>query len=99
MYEPFGSSHLIGTRYGAVPLVNPAGGVEDTVKYFAENGCALVMKEYTVAELLNKVDEAIKMYSTGDLTQKVMESSCCADFSWERAAAQYLEIYLSPDGG
>ncbi len=99
VYEPFGSSHLIGTRYGAVPLVNPAGGAEDTVKHFAENGCALVMKEYTVAELISKVDEAIKLYSTGDLTQKVMESSCCADFSWERAAAQYLEIYRSPDGG
>jgi starch synthase len=99
VYEPFGSSHLIGTRYGAVPLVNPSGGTEDTVKCFTDNGCALVMNEYTVAELLNKVDEAIRLYSTGDLTQKVMESSCCADFSWERAAAQYLEIYQSPDGG
>jgi starch synthase len=99
VYEPFGSSHLIGTRYGAVPFVNPAGGVEDTLQHFAEAGCAVVMREYTVSELLLKVDEAINLYRETDLTQRVLEASCRADFSWERAAAQYLNIYLSLDGG
>jgi starch synthase len=98
-YEPFGSSHLIGARYGAVPLVNPTGGVVNTVKSYADNGCAIIMDEYTVTELLLKVDEALELYREGNLAEKVLNSECCGDYSWERAAAQYIEIYQSPDGG
>jgi starch synthase len=101
VYEPFGSSHLIGTRYGAMPLVNPTGGTGDTVKFFTDEGLALVMNEYTLYELLAKVDEAIQICNAEGLKERIIQASDHADLSWEKAASEYLIVYrqLSKGGG
>lgn len=99
VYEPFGSSHLIGTRYGAVPIIYLAGGAKDTIKVFHQDGTAIVMEEYTVAELLCKIDKAVELYGTEELIEKVSKTAEKADYSWERTAAEYREIYLPFGGG
>lgn len=95
-YEPCGLGQLIALRYGSVPLVRKTGGLADTVFDPAEeprraNG--FCFREGTAAALLAALDRALALYGDAPAWQRLVRAGMSQDFSWQRSAGRYLELY------
>ncbi|OLN29395.1 glycogen synthase GlgA [Desulfosporosinus metallidurans] len=98
-FEPCGIAQMIAMRYGTIPVVRETGGLKDTVFSYDEMsgvGNGFSFANYNAHEFLFTVQRALKLYHTdkqvwANLRQKAMEM----DFSWERSANAYIEIYES----
>lgn len=96
-FEPCGLTQLYGLRYGTLPLVRRVGGLADTVvdATDAAAGTGFVFEEPTpaaLAEALRRVGDAWADRATW---QRLMRRAMRRDFSWERAAAEYVALYES----
>ena len=95
--EPCGLSQLIAMRYGTVPVVNETGGLKDTViPFIASEGTGLgfTFQSYNKDDMLGALRRALEIYG-GDkeLWQKVVYNDMTNDVSWDKPAAQYLDLY------
>ncbi|MDO4415954.1 MAG: glycogen/starch synthase [Erysipelotrichaceae bacterium] len=98
-FEPCGLTQLMAMRYGSVPIVRETGGLKDTVEAynkFEGTGTGFSFEEYYPWILLDCINKAKELYFTAPeawdaLVQRDMEQ----DFSWDKAAKQYLEMYES----
>ncbi|KAL3693628.1 hypothetical protein R1sor_007279 [Riccia sorocarpa] len=100
-FEPCGLNQLFAMTYGTVPVVHCTGGLRDTVETFnpvanggkgAGTGWAFspLSKEAMMGALWN----AILTYRQHKPEWKgIMERGMSQDFSWERAALQYEQVF------
>lgn len=91
-YEPCGLSQMIAMRYGCVPVVRAAGGLNDTVKH-KETG--FVFEKAHHMSLMAAVKAGIKVFHDKDQWKKLQQAGMAQDFSWENSARKYLELYQS----
>ncbi|MGA2774557.1 MAG: glycogen synthase GlgA [Candidatus Omnitrophota bacterium] len=88
-YEPCGLGQLIAFKYGSIPLVFKTGGLADTVK--KENG--FIFEDYNKDALIKTIKQALDLFKDkpvwGSLVRKAMQ----LDFSWEKSAKKYQELY------
>jgi starch synthase len=91
-YEPCGLSQMIAMRYGCVPVVRAAGGLNDTVKH-GETG--FVFEKAHHMSLMGAIKAAIKVFSKNDDWKKIQRAGMAQDFSWRNSANQYLALYQS----
>jgi starch synthase len=93
-YEPCGLNQLYSLKYGTVPVVRAVGGLDDTiVDYNTGAGTGFKFDDYTVAAFLNAISRALKVYENSDAWQELMRRCMAGDFSWERSALQYIDLY------
>ena len=98
-FEPCGLSQLISMRYGTVPIVRETGGLKDTVVPFnAETGegTGYTFYSYNAHDMLGAIDRANCDYH-GNRTafNKLVKNAMKEDFSWNKSAKRYAEIYKS----
>lgn len=102
-FEPCGIAQMIAMRYGAIPLVRETGGLKDTVLPYDENtrnGNGFSFPNYNAHEFLFTVKRAIKLFQEDKSTwHRIQANACQSDFSWDRSASQYLEVYESVCSG
>ncbi|MGI6562789.1 MAG: glycogen synthase [Clostridia bacterium] len=91
-YEPCGISQLYAMRYGAIPIVNPEGGLKDTVSEHPEFGNGFYMKKRDGESLAEAAKRAFSLYGTKEL-ERIRINGMKADHSWDKSAAQYEELY------
>jgi len=89
-FEPCGLGQMIAMSYGTVPIVRAAGGLKDTVQNF-ETG--FVFKNYNSQELLNVIKKALKVFQNKKTWKHLQINGIKQDFSWDKSAKKYLEIY------
>jgi starch synthase len=100
-YEPCGLTQLYGLRYGTLPVVTQVGGLADTVIDATEQSVAdgratgIVLADVTPEAMDEALRRAIALYRCEKDRQTVSESAMRADFSWQRSAARYIELYRS----
>ena len=95
-YEPCGLNQMYSLRYGTVPLVRGVGGLDDTIDNFDRRtgvGNGYKFMEYSADRLVEKYYESLMVYYDRNLWQKLQRNGMLADFSWDRAARQYIEAY------
>ena len=95
-FEPCGLSQMISLRYGTVPIVYKTGGLADTVKSFSalhRDGNGFVFTRYDQKSFLAAVKKALAAYADGVSRQRLCQNAFASDFSWERSARQYQELY------
>jgi len=96
-FEPCGLGQLISLRYGTIPVVRRTGGLEDTIKnYDPETGYGngFDFVEYRPEGLLEALKRAVTLYRTNPKAwNKLVRSAMNMDFSWNRSAIKYLELY------
>ncbi|MDI6808912.1 MAG: glycogen synthase GlgA [Candidatus Eisenbacteria bacterium] len=95
-YEPCGLNQIYSMRYGTVPIVRAVGGLYDTVKEFNEkdwSGTGFTFSDYTPEALLACVRKAFACHENPKLWRKLMLNGMSEDFSWEKAAREYLALY------
>jgi len=91
-YEPCGLSQMIAMRYGCVPVVRAAGGLNDTVKH-GETG--FVFEEPRAKALADTVRVAMRTYEDRPAWKAIQRAGMEQDFSWAKSAKKYLELYQS----
>ena len=97
-FEPCGLNQIYSLRYGTLPLVRGTGGLADTVIDVrrvspAEGGTGFVFTESTVDALVDTIRFAAGFYRKKKQWRLAQEAAMTRDFSWDRSARQYLEIY------
>ena len=97
--EPCGLSQMIAMRYGAVPIVRRTGGLADTVKSCQvgqEDGTGYLFESYDAGAMLDVVGQATGLYR-GDRNgfDTVRRRGMTADFTWDRSAVAYRQIYAN----
>lgn len=97
--EPCGLAQMIGMRYGVIPVVRETGGLRDTVMpYCADTGegNGFTFENINVQDMTQAMEKAVTLYETDKKAWKSLQKSAMtADFSWQKSADEYLEIYHS----
>jgi len=92
--EPCGLNQMYAMRYGTVPIVRATGGLNDTVVDLNEqHGYGIVFDEFNLKEATYAIERGAKYYADKVLFNKVRKKLMTLDFSWERSANRYLEMY------
>jgi starch synthase len=95
-FEPCGLNQLYSLRYGTVPIVRVTGGLDDSVTDATEdpdNADGIKFREYSVRALAKAIRKALVLYGEKDLLDHYRRNGMARDFSWERTALAYEEVY------
>ena len=95
-FEPCGLNQLYSLRYGTLPIVNPTGGLKDTVVDLRNNpdkGTGFHLRSYTSESLLECIRDASALYHQKAELRKVRQRAMAVDVSWSKTAGEYLKLY------
>ena len=90
-FEPCGLGQLIAMRYGSVPVVRATGGLADTVQ---DGVTGFSFNQYSVDDFWRALQRAIFIFRADrDDWQRIQRQGMQADFSWNRSAHGYQQLY------
>lgn len=89
-YEPCGLGQMIAMRYGTIPVARKTGGIADTIE---DSVTGFLFDEYSASSLINGIKRALRSYDDKKLWTALIKNSMSMDFSWEKSAMMYLEMY------
>lgn len=90
-YEPCGLTQMYALKYGTVPIVRATGGLKDTVTDFdGAAGNGFTFNDFSVEALLEAINRTLRVFYEPKNWRRLMTNCFKADFSWARAAKQYL---------
>jgi starch synthase len=95
-YEPCGLNQIYSLKYGTIPVVRATGGLDDTITHYdpaTKKGNGFKFTRYDAKEFLNTIKAAISIYSQPEHWRELLLNAMTADFSWERSAEAYLQLY------
>lgn len=95
-FEPSGLNQMYSLRYGTVPVVRATGGLMDSVVDIREDSAranGIKFHDYSTAALTKAMRKALVLYREADLLLDYRRNGMRADFSWDRSAVRYVEVY------
>jgi len=95
-YEPCGLGQLISLAYGTAPIVNPTGGLADTIEEFEPEtgkGNGFLLSEYSASALVSALERAISIYRWKEAWRRLIKNMMEANFSWAASTEKYLKLY------
>ncbi|MBL8208059.1 MAG: glycogen synthase [Blastocatellia bacterium] len=95
-YEPCGLNQMYSLKYGTVPIVRGVGGLDDTITNYeraTKQGNGFKFYDYSADRLVEKFYEAFLLYDDKDAWAQIQRNGMLADYSWERAARDYVYAY------
>ena len=98
-FEPCGLNQMYSLRYGTVPVVRRTGGLADTVvdisRESLQAGLAtgVSFSGSDGAALFKALQRVLTYYEDKQIWRKLQQTGMYQDFSWQRSATQYLELY------
>jgi starch synthase len=95
-FEPCGLTQMYAMRYGTIPIVRATGGLCDTVTEFnraSGEGTGFLFDDYHVETMIGVLERAVDTYHAPELWARLMQNAFAADFSWARAAREYLDWF------
>jgi starch synthase len=94
--EPCGLTQMYALRYGTVPIVRSTGGLADTVEAFDPvkgTGTGFRFDTPDGTGLVWALDHALAAWKDAAAWQGLRRRGMARDFSWERSAREYVELY------
>ena len=96
-FEPCGLSQMIAMRYGTLPVVRETGGLRDSVQpynKFTGEGTGFSFANMNADEMADTLLGACEIFWTDQKAwSQLQQQAMAADFSWRRAANDYMDIY------
>ena len=95
-YEPCGLNQIYSLKYGTIPIVRATGGLDDTIVNYdpvTGTGNGFKFSRYDAKEFLNQIKTAISFFSQPKHWKQLLQNAITADFSWQRSAEAYLQLY------
>jgi starch synthase len=99
LFEPCGLNQLYSLRYGTLPVVRAVGGLVDTVvdadKQNLESDIAtgFVFRQPDPGAFYDAVVRAVALWHDKPAWRRVQRVAMAQDFSWQRSADRYMELY------
>jgi starch synthase len=95
-YEPCGLAQMIAMRYGCVPVARATGGLRDTILDLnSPEATGFLFTEASPKVLAATLVRAFEHFSDRSGWQKLQLQGMGTDFSWQRSALAYAQIYRS----
>ena len=95
--EPCGLSQMNAMRYGTVPVVHATGGLRDTVPPVnaeGEGGLGFTFQSYNADDFLYSLKMCLNLYNRNrDGFRALQYREMCQDFSWDKPAEKYMELF------
>jgi starch synthase len=95
-FEPCGLTQMYAMRYGTAPIVRATGGLRDTVSEFdptTGKGNGFVFEKFQTEQMVSAVRRMVATFANRKAWKRLMKNCFAADFSWDRAARQYVEWF------
>ncbi len=96
-YEPCGLTQMIAMRYGCLPLARSTGGLKDTIVDDRVNGqegsTGFLFSQANPQALAKAIQRALEVYKDPEYWQSLQRRGMKTDFSWEKSAHKYFELY------
>ncbi|HYK64577.1 MAG TPA: glycogen synthase GlgA [Patescibacteria group bacterium] len=95
-FEPCGLTQMYAMRYGTAPIVRATGGLRDTVSEFdsaSGQGNGFVFDKFDADEMVAALRRMAATFANRRAWRRLMKNCFAADFSWDRAAKQYVEWF------
>ncbi|MBI4353798.1 MAG: glycogen synthase GlgA [Candidatus Omnitrophica bacterium] len=98
-FEPCGLNQMYSMRYGTVPVVHRTGGLADTVTDVTPKTLAnrtargFVFRSHAPQALLQAVERTLQLFADRRAWTQVMRTGMQQDFSWDRSARAYVQLY------
>ncbi|HEV7919280.1 MAG TPA: glycogen synthase GlgA [Thermoanaerobaculia bacterium] len=97
IYEPCGLNQMYALRYGTLPIVRLTGGLADTVEPFdgtnKEEANGFGFLSASSSELYLATWLGMLNHKDARLWKTLQANGMGEDFSWERSARQYEDVY------
>jgi len=95
--EPCGLSQMNAMRYGTIPVVHATGGLRDTVPGVDEKGLGglgFTFQSYNADDFLASLKRCLALYNHDREGFRALQRTCMAqDFSWDKPAGKYMELF------
>lgn len=92
--EPCGLAQMVALRYGTIPIVRETGGLVDSITDLGgEDGNGFTFKTYNAHDMLGALKRAVALYQNPDQWKKAVLGAMRCDFSWQKSAKEYIEMY------
>ena len=95
-YEPCGLNQMYSLRYGTIPIVHATGGLDDSVvdvRKEPRQGTGYKFYIYEASAFVETIKSALELFQNKPKWIDLQRRAMAQDFSWERSAAQYLDVY------
>ena len=98
-FEPCGLNQMYSMRYGTLPVVHCTGGLADTVtdaspeNVISGKATGFVFHQMETEDIQAAIVRAMTAYHDKHLWQTLQRNAMARDFSWDRSAKEYLDIY------
>lgn len=94
--EPCGLNQLYSMRYGTIPIVRNVGGLADTVIDISnKDGYGIVFDNFDLNEAVQSIIKAVTLFNKERKFSAVRRKIMSLDFSWIKAAENYVQMYKS----
>ncbi len=96
LYEPSGLNQMYSLAYGTPPMVRKTGGLADTVEHWDPDmltGTGFVFEHFDEGGLWWALNEALSAWEDRKGWRTLQRNGMAIDNSWDRAAAEYEELY------
>jgi len=96
-YEPCGLNQLYSLKYGTIPVVGAVGGLEDTIvdcNSQTSSGNGFKFTPLTFEAFFDAINRARSLYNNGVGWKRLMLRAMNCDFSWQRPAREYVDVYM-----
>lgn len=92
--EPCGLSQMIGCLYGDIPVVRRTGGLNDSIQDCTlGDGNGFVFDDFNAGHFRSAVQNAIDRWYDRENWQELVAHDLELDFSWQRSAQAYRDLY------
>lgn len=95
-FEPCGIGQMLAMRFGSIPIVRSTGGLVDTVKPYnfkTQDGQGFRFDHYDNMGIEWAIQESFKLYTNQVEFIKLRTKNMNIDFSWDKAAGEYIKLY------
>ncbi len=95
-FEPCGLTQFYAMRYGALPVVRRVGGLADSVvDADDQDGVGFVFGEASSGALSECISRALSAYRDPRRWATLQQRAMARDFSWDKSAVAYRDLYRS----
>ena len=100
-FEPCGLNQMYSLNYGTPPVVHATGGLKDSVVDTTEeslhsgDATGFVFAPASAEALHSALLRALEWFRRPRRWQQLQKNGMLKDFSWQRSATRYLQIYRS----
>jgi starch synthase len=91
-YEPCGLAQMIAMRYGCIPVARATGGLRDTIR---DGRTGFLFTESSASAMSGALLRSLASFRDHEDWRAMQHSAMAEDFSWERSALKYAELYRS----